>query len=531
MISKKDFRKLAKLSVTLKKAEERANKFIDARNNYAKILFEKNMHMDTHIAPMHNVLFENYRNKINNWNGLISENYYDKPFVPKNINRLISKYLSDYKECYDNAVIFREKHQEIYKQYYKLQNDLNENLKNAIESVDDQDKKQRLLEFCKPLLTKHVYCKGTKTPSEGELSVMEFLDKIALKCKLYYFYSHKWNFCKNKNHLEYDFYCVLLHQGCVFQWVIEYDGDQHYKDTHFFDFNNNHKRDILKQYYLAELNIHLLRLNKNLDIKKSIINFINKILITNKYVIVNKIDPIGDLFCEKSKHKGLVDFNKFIDDMKLHNEFSSSEEMKETKVPIITNFLNKNDIDAVKIPKPKFNINNESKSDESKSDESKSDESKEDDYIFLTDEIKKKYGIEVSEDIDEEEIYQIVYGDLGIWNSKSQVKPTRGDIGTSGYYNNEAINTKTIGHYNDKDNAICEIIMKILNNYHRTNFEENNISAIELFELIDDHNYKYKNKKKLSKQKPCVDQIKFKKKIMSKSNNKLPMGRKRGRYS
>lgn len=508
MISKKDFRKLEKLSLTLTKAEERANQFVDVRDSYAKMLFEKNILRDTHIAPMHNVLFENYRNKINNWNGLISENYYDKPFVPKNVNRLISKYLSYYKEYYDNAVIFREKHRKIYKQYYKLQNVLSENLKNAIESINDQDKKQRLLEFSKPLLIKHVYCEGTKTPSKGELSIMAFLDKLTSKYKLYYFYLHRWSFCKNKNLIEYDFYCVLIHQGYVFQWVIEYDGDQHYKDTHFFDFNNNHKRDILKQYYLAELNIHLLRLNKNLDIKKSIINFINKILITDKYVIVNKIDPIEELFCDKFEHSGLIYFNKFIDNMKLHNEFSSCEEIEERKVPIITDFLNKNDIDAVKISKPKFNAN----------DKSKSEESREDDYIFLTDEIKKKYGIEVSEyideEIDEEEIYQIVYG----------------DIETSGYSNNEDNNTETIGNSNDKTNAVSEIIIKILNNYRRTNFDfsENNINVIELFELIDNHNCK--TKRKLSKQKSHLDQKKLKKKIMLKSNNNSSMGRKRGRH-
>ena len=167
--------------------------------------------------------------------------------------------------------------------------------------------------------------------------------------------------------------------------------------------------------------------------------------------------------------------------------------------------MNKNDIDAIKISKSK-KVKND--------DKSKSEESRENDYIFLTDEIKKNYSIEICEDIDEEEIYRIVYGG--------------GE--TSGNSDND---TEIITHCNNKNNAICEKIIKMLNNYHGTDPEvaENNINIIELFELIDDYNHDCKTKRKLPKQKPRVNRIKVKKKIMSKSNNKsLATRRKRGRY-
>ena len=49
------------------------------------------------------------------------------------------------------------------------------------------------------------------------------------------------------------------------------------------------------------MNIHLLRLNDN---------FINKIINTNKYVVINKIIPIKKYFNNEGEHYGLFFFKK-----------------------------------------------------------------------------------------------------------------------------------------------------------------------------------------------------------------------------
>nr|URM61804.1 hypothetical protein [Mimivirus sp.]URM62539.1 hypothetical protein [Mimivirus sp.] len=102
---------------------------------------------------------------------------------------------------------------------------------------------------------------------------MKYLDKIN---NLYYYYGYKWPFCRNKNVLEYDFYCMILINKCFYHFVIEFDGGQHFKTNNLYNFEMSHTNDIIKQYYAASMNVHMFRLNDKLNIKKEIKMFIKK---------------------------------------------------------------------------------------------------------------------------------------------------------------------------------------------------------------------------------------------------------------
>ena len=142
--------------------------------------------------------------------------------------------------------------------------------------------------------------------SLNELKIMQILDKLmenSIKIKLFYVY--EWTFLQEGNHLSvmkratinyeqafiYDFYCVIINHGQLVQFVIEYDNDTHF-DSYSKNFKKIHTRDIIKQIMLFQMNINLLRLNKNSDMKKEITAFIKKIKNTTKYIIWNKIIPV-----------------------------------------------------------------------------------------------------------------------------------------------------------------------------------------------------------------------------------------------
>lgn len=245
--------------------------------------------------------------------------YYDKNIQMPNIlvNKQIRFVLQNYKRYFDKFAEAKNDYWIYYKSYHKLTNELGKSLNKYIN------------ERIKRMFKKIKYSKGTKNPSTGEKIVLQCLEKIASKYELYYFYKYKWPFIKNKNTLEYDFYCILIHNGYVIQWVIEFDGDQHVDDITRFNFNNIHKHDILKQYYLHQLNIHLLRLNNNSDIGQSIEKFINKILITSKYVVMNEIIPDKKKFIDKSNHNGLIHFYNFYKDAHKKAIFIDIEELDE----------------------------------------------------------------------------------------------------------------------------------------------------------------------------------------------------------
>lgn len=126
---------------------------------------------------------------------------------------------------------------------------------------------------------------------------------------LFFFYKHKWPFCRKVCRLEYDFYCILIHENRLIQFVIEFDGGFHYEKTEYFNFDNYHKSDIIKQYYLLQMNVHLLRLT---DVKQVVIEcFINRLIKTSKYLSYGKINPIKKIFTDDSDCKGLIYFGDY----------------------------------------------------------------------------------------------------------------------------------------------------------------------------------------------------------------------------
>lgn len=155
-----------------------------------------------------------------------------------------------------------------------------------------------------------------QTPSLGEQQVMKILDKFTCNNNIMYIYSFRFPFCINVFPLEIDFFGVIRHKHHIFYWAIEYDGDQHYNEENsFFKYENIHRNDVLRQYYLSQMGIHLLRITtKTGNIKKEIATFFETISTTDKYVICNQIVPNKKYFTCKQDHRGLSFFNKYYDD-------------------------------------------------------------------------------------------------------------------------------------------------------------------------------------------------------------------------
>ena len=248
--------------------------------------------------------------KVTTLNDLITVEYFDKNIVYPN-DIIMWKQLSNYSvEQYELKKI-RAERLIYYNSYCDLNEKMLQKISEIMKSYDDLYKKERLRRTYTSIFgTANDKSRNTKNPSSGEATVMKVLDKLAKKYKFIYFFRHRMSLCRDKLPLEYDFYCVMFENGKLIQWVIEFDGDQHEEKNDIFDFEKNHQHDILKQYYLAEMNIHLLRLNNNNNTATNIVKFIKEILITDKYIIKNKIEPILKLFKDKTEHDGLKNFHK-----------------------------------------------------------------------------------------------------------------------------------------------------------------------------------------------------------------------------
>ena len=147
--------------------------------------------------------------------------------------------------------------------------------------------------------------------------ISQMLDNIAAKYSLYYIY--RW--CFSNNNLDskeipeeikleqdfvYDFYVTFVYKNRLIQFVIEYDGAEH-----FIGDAEIHINDLFKQYVLFQMNIHLLRLNKKTNIQKSIRGFIKKIISGNEYVISNRIDGLEDYFTNEINDDIITFFNNY----------------------------------------------------------------------------------------------------------------------------------------------------------------------------------------------------------------------------
>lgn len=84
--------------------------------------------------------------------------------------------------------------------------------------------------------------------------------------------------------------------GCIFIKTQEYLTNKMVLFAIIYDYNSKQfdKDDHLKQYYLRQMNIHLLRLNSKLDLVSEIKKFIRKIKKSKTYVLSNGLaTPIG----------------------------------------------------------------------------------------------------------------------------------------------------------------------------------------------------------------------------------------------
>lgn len=96
----------------------------------------------------------------------------------------------------------RKQYWNIYEKYCKLNNSLQSKIKNIINKIDDDERKNRLLKSLDILFSRYDLVTEIKKPSKGELEVMNFLDKIAIKFELFYFYLHRWLFCSTVLFME-----------------------------------------------------------------------------------------------------------------------------------------------------------------------------------------------------------------------------------------------------------------------------------------------------------------------------------------
>lgn len=147
---------------------------------------------------------------------------------------------------------------------------------------------------------------------EIKQNIIKILDQYEYRYKISYLC--QWSFYQEGEHLVltklptvnleqkfvYDFYGIMINHGQLIQFVIEYDDDSMNEQQHI--------SNIIKQFILFQKNINLLRLNKNSNIKKEIVDFIRKIKNTSKYVSQNSIRPIARLFNSSSINPHLVKF-------------------------------------------------------------------------------------------------------------------------------------------------------------------------------------------------------------------------------
>lgn len=109
--------------------------------------------------------------------------------------------------------------------------------------------------------------------SKGELAISNFL----VKNNIHFKQQHKFDNCKYKRKLPFDFYIPSLHV------CIEFDGKQHFKPVKHFGGDIAFKelliKDKIKTEYCMNNNIRLIRIKDKNKINKTLINEILKIKI------------------------------------------------------------------------------------------------------------------------------------------------------------------------------------------------------------------------------------------------------------
>lgn len=74
-----------------------------------------------------------------------------------------------------------------------------------------------------------------------------------IKLNIPFIYNKKFDECKDQTLLPFDFFVNN-------QYIIEYDGEQHFRDISFFNFETTRKHDLIKNKYCFENNIPIIRI-------------------------------------------------------------------------------------------------------------------------------------------------------------------------------------------------------------------------------------------------------------------------------
>ncbi|MEM3062950.1 MAG: hypothetical protein QW303_05340 [Nitrososphaerota archaeon] len=147
--------------------------------------------------------------------------------------------------------IFNVLNEELYR--YNL-------LYNKYVNKTNQKSKIRVLTFL-PILSQ------VSSSDRRIIRTLEDLSKSYCLC-----YTYQWSFGEQK--LVHDFYVILVHKNRLIQFVIEHRIE-------------NDVEDIVRQYILFQMNVHLLRLVDKKQIKKRIVKFVDKLTKTNHYLVVH----------------------------------------------------------------------------------------------------------------------------------------------------------------------------------------------------------------------------------------------------
>lgn len=85
--------------------------------------------------------------------------------------------------------------------------------------------------------------------SRGNTKIAEILDMANINYEV----EKKFCMCKDQKELPFDFFINN-------QYLIEYDGEQHFKEENFFNYDYTHNHDLIKSNWCKENNIPLIRI-------------------------------------------------------------------------------------------------------------------------------------------------------------------------------------------------------------------------------------------------------------------------------
>lgn len=279
-----------------------------------KMIQQKSIDFDKHLEKL--IGFSEFINSFNNtieitcWKDLTID-FPDQYVIKIKNDKHLRHWIYSYRSCH-------EQYSEYSKKYWvnnkKLLGEENILMEMIMDFSDKYDKNIKFKSGCNEFST------GIKIPSSGERKIINILDNmedlLGDEYEICYLHSHSWYFVRDVLPLESDFYVFVFHKGFIHQINIEFDGRQHFMEIPGRDFKYIHRHDILRQFYMRKLGIHVLRLNDtDSDIEKSIIKFIKQVVKSDKYIISNGIVPIKEHFTDKTQHPCLIEFNNFYNEI------------------------------------------------------------------------------------------------------------------------------------------------------------------------------------------------------------------------